>query len=79
MALELKTIQRTVVSCCDIPEEISMTNWAIKEGHAGYMVEHRVTPVNEQEKYDSDFSLDNWLIQQNPELEGRTILIDLDW
>jgi hypothetical protein len=79
MALNLKKIERTVLSYCEIPEKIAETCSAIQDTSCDVYVEYRITPVKEQAGFDDDFTLDNWLVKEHPELEGRTILIHINY
>ena len=72
-------INRTVISYCDIPEKIRQSNTAINEASCDVYVSYNVTPQNKQADFDDDFDLDNWIIKNWPELEGRTILIHIDY
>ena len=79
--MSLKTIQKTyeVLSYCAIPEKIAETYSRFEECTCDVFIEHKVTPRHDQPKYDDDFTLDNWIIQNKPELEGKTILIHIDY
>lgn len=76
--MSLKRITRTVLSYCEIPEHISESSYLAQYG-CGCYVEHTITPRKEQPGYSDDFSLDNWIIDTYPDLEGMTILIDIDY
>jgi hypothetical protein len=77
--MALKKIERTVLSYCEIPQDISESNTSINEVPCDVYVEYRVTPKAEQPGFDDNFDLDNWIIKTYPELEGRTILIHIDY
>jgi hypothetical protein len=77
--MKLHQIQRTVISYCELPEELSQNSSKLSEAGPDCYVEYRVTPQNEQAKYSDNFDLDNYLIKEHPELEGRTILIHVDY
>lgn len=74
-------VRRTwsVISYCDIPESITEKDNQLKEASCDSFIETRITPKDEQAQYDGDFDLDNWAIKTFPELEGRTILIHIDY
>lgn len=74
---ELLTIP--VISYCSIPEKIAQSNSTLMEASCDVYVKHNVTKKTEQEKYDDDFSLDNWIIKNFPDLEGQDVLIHLDY
>lgn len=77
--MSLRKLERTVLSYCEIPDGIRESNTAINEVPCDVYVEYRVTPVKEQPGFDDNFDLDNWIIKTYPELEGRTILIHIDY
>lgn len=77
--MALRKLERTVLSYCEIPEKIAQNNSSINETSPDVYVEYRVTPVKEQPLYSDNFDLDNWIIQTYPDLEGRTILIHIDY
>lgn len=70
----------SVISYCDLPEEIAeAADSSFAHQSNDCFIEYTVTPKAEQGKYSDDFTLDNYLIDQRPELEGRTILIHIDY
>lgn len=76
---KLKRITRTVLSYCDIPEKIvDQTNF-LEEAHNNAYIEHRVLRKEERKEYGGYLALDNWIIGKYPELEGQTILIEIDY
>lgn len=77
--MALKKIERTVLSYCEIPEDIAQNNSTLDQASPDVYVEYRITPKSEQSKFGDDFDLDNWIIKTYPELEGRTILIHVDY
>lgn len=77
--MALKKITRTVLSYCEIPEKITEDNALLQEASCGSYLEYSITPRVEQNKYDDSFELDNWIIDTYPELEGMTILIEIDY
>lgn len=74
----MKQITRKVVSYCKIPEELT-ENHHISEYQCDCYVEMKITPKSEQPNYDDDFGIENWIINTYPELEGETILIEIDY
>jgi len=77
--MALTKLERTVLSYCEIPEGIAQNNSTLDSASPDVYVEYRVTPKIEQETYSGNFDLDNWIIKTYPELEGRTILIHIDY
>lgn len=73
----LKIITRSVLSYCNIPESIRKNYF--QEQYPDSFVEYSITSKEEQAKFDDDFSLDDWIIKNYPELEGQTILIHIDY
>lgn len=67
-----------IISWCRIPEKITNGHW-ISSFQNGCYVPFICTPAKEQENYDDDFSLDNWIISEYPELERQQILIDINY
>ena len=76
---ELTMITRRVLSYCGIPEEVAETNSSLKEASCDTYVDHVVTSREDQKGYDDDFTLDNWIIDNWPSLEGDNILIHIDY
>jgi len=78
--LKLKTIQRTVLSFCDIPDDIrEAADYLFSGQSCDCYIEYRITPKKYQNENPYGYDLDNWLISEYPEIEGRTILIHLDY
>ena len=75
--MEKKTY--SILSYCEIPEELTQEDCIFTEGSCDTFVEMKIIPKIEQEKYSSNFDLINWIIDTYPEVEGETILIHLDW
>lgn len=75
----LKEIKRKVLSYCEIPGEIAKNNCSINEASCDSYIEYDVTGKVAQEKYDDDFSLDNWIISKYPELSDTKIMIHIDY
>ncbi len=75
---KLYKIQRTVVSYCAMPEEVTKDSH-LSELPCDVYYEYSVTRKSEQMSFDDDFSVDNWIIDNYPELEGQTILIHIDY
>ena len=63
----------------DITQGIRDSNCSINEVSCDTYVKYNVTPKSEQEKYDDNFDLDNWIIENYPELEGKYVLIHIDY
>lgn len=76
---KLKEITRKVISYCDIPEKIAQENSRLSETSCDVYVEYEVTSAQSQEGYDDNFDLDNWIIENYPELEGQKVLIHIDY
>lgn len=74
----LETLNIKVVSYCEIPDEITERHH-ISEYMCGCYVPYTITSKEEQKKFDDDFELENWIINEYPELEGQNILIDIDY
>lgn len=68
-----------VLSYCDIPEDIASENSSINEVSNDCYVKYNVTSKKEQKKYSDNFDLANWIIEQHPELEGKDVLIHIDY
>ncbi len=68
-----------VISYCKLPEEISEKNSSINEASCDSYIKYKITSKNDQDKYDDNFDLDNYIIEQFPELEGKEILIHIDY
>lgn len=79
MSKKLKEITRKVLSYCDIPEEIAKSCASLEETACDTFIEYEVTSKERQKDFDDDFTLDNWIIKNWPELEGVTILIEIDY
>jgi len=77
--MEFKTLNVFVISYCDIPEEIIDTHPALKEVSCGVYYPLYVLSKKKKKKYSDDFTLTNWIIENFPELEGKSILIDIDY
>ena len=76
--IKLKTIQRTVLEFRDIPDEIRQAADYLFSGQStDCYIEYRITPKKYQNGNPHGYDLDNWLISEFPEIEGRTILIHL--
>ncbi len=75
---KLEEISCKVLSYCDIPENINCTG-CLSETSPDTYIKLSVTSKKDQKKYDDDFSLDNWIIKNYPELEGKDILIHIDY
>lgn len=75
----LKKITRTVLSYCEIPEDIVNESNLFSEVTTNTYVEVRITPFDEQIEYDDVFQFENWVIKEHPELEGQTILVHIDY
>lgn len=67
-----------VLSYCEIPQEITQDHW-ISENNPDSYIELSITPRPEQINYDDKFEIENWIIDNYPELEGKTILIHIDY
>ncbi len=74
--IEIKTW--SILKFSDIPEEMADCPQLCEVSNDVY-IEHEVTSKIEQERFDDDFTLDNWIIENYPELEGQTILIHMDY
>ena len=59
------------ISYCEIPDYITDGHW-IGEGQPDCYVPYTVQMIRKSE-------LDKWIIEEYPELKGRTILIQLDF
>ena len=77
--LELKEKTYKVLSYCSIPRDIANSCGSLTETSCDTFVEYSVSSKATQEKYDDDFTLDNWLLEQQPDLAGQTILIHVDY
>lgn len=75
----MEELKIKVLSYCEIPEEISENHSLLNEGSCDVYVKFNVTSKEEQSKFDDDFELENWIIQQYPEVEGLDILIHMDY
>ena len=51
----------------------------MKEASCDSYVKYNITSKKDQAKYDDDFAFDNWVIQEYPELEGKNVMIHLDY
>lgn len=76
---KLTKITRTVLSYSEIPEDIADSYSTFNCVSQDCYVEVRITPRNEQDNFDDNFSFENWVIDEHPELEGQTILIKIDY
>ena len=77
--MALKEITRKVVSYCEIPQDITEKDYSVNEASCDSYIEIEVTSREEQKKFDDDFDMINWIINEYPELEGETILIHIDY
>lgn len=77
--MPLYQIQRTVLSYCEIPQELSNDYNFLIEANPDSYVEHRIIPPAERGEYSDNWDLDEWIMSKYPELEGRTILIHIDY
>lgn len=68
-----------VISYCEIPEEIREENSSLEEAKCDSYIEYSVTSKESQKNYADNFDLDNWIIDNYPELEGEEILISIDY
>lgn len=75
--LKITTITRKVISYCALPEKVRKSMG--EEVSCDTYIEHRVTPLAEQANFDDDFTLDNYLLKQDPLLAGITLFIHIDY
>jgi hypothetical protein len=66
--MALQEMTRKVLSYCDIPEEIDKD--ILDEAGCDVYVEYTA---------DEDSELDNWILENYPELEGIKFLIHIDY
>lgn len=71
----LTKITRTVLQLSGVPQNIVKSAYFYEDCSSNSYIEHRITPHKEQSNLDEDFTFDNWVIGEYPELEGQTILI----
>lgn len=74
-----KEITRKVVSYCEIPQDITEANYSVNEASCDSYIEYEVTSRDQQDEFDDDFDMTNWIIDTYPELEGETIFIHIDY
>ena len=77
--MNLPVLKLPVISYCDIPEEISEEDAKLQETSPDSYIKIEVISKEKQRNYDSDFSLENWIIDEYPELEGNEVLIHIDY
>lgn len=77
--IELKEQTYKILSYCDIPENIRETCSSLEETSNDVMVEYTITSEEDQQKYTDDFTLDNWILKEHPDLAGQKILIHIDY
>lgn len=77
--MNVEELNIKVISYCDIPEEISNTCWYLNEASPDSYIAIDITSRDKQTQYADDFTLHNYIIDQNPELEGLRILIHIDY
>lgn len=76
--MALTQINLPVLSYCEIPQELTEDD-AISHNQPDSYVIHPVTSKEEQEKYTDNFEITNWIIENYPELEGKDVLIHIDY
>lgn len=74
---ELKYINMPVISYCDIPEEIAELELADYSNNC--YVEYHVVSLKSQIEMECYLHLPSWIIENYPELEGRNVLIYMDY
>ena len=77
--MSLKILMVPVISYCDIPEEITENNIILSEVSCDVYVKINIISKKDQLKYDSNFDLENWIIETYPEVEGKEVLIHVDY
>jgi hypothetical protein len=75
---KLETIVKKVLSYVDIPEEL-VQNSRFQEHGTDVYIDYKITPVEERYKYSDDWSLDDWIIENYPELISEEFLIHIDY
>jgi len=75
----LQELNIKVLSYCDIPEKLTKEHCSLSESSCDSYIMYNVISKKEQSKYDDNFKLDNWIIKKYPELEGKDILIHIDY
>lgn len=70
MKKELETINMKVLSYCDIPQELTEDHW-MSENTPDSFIKFEVTSKKEQPNFNDDFAVDNWIIENYPELGRR--------
>lgn len=74
LADKLYKIQRTVLDLKNIPKEIIEKCGFLDQAGPDTYIEYMILRKEEGVDY-RDFVLDNWLLEELPDMEGRTILI----
>jgi len=77
--MALKEITRKVISYCEIPRHITADNFQLNEASCGSYIDFKVMSRQFQDEFDDDFTTDNWIIDNYPELEGEEIFIHIDY
>ena len=75
----LTEINCKVLSYCEIPEDIAQENSSINEASCDSYIQYNVTSKEDQAEYDDNFDLDDWIIENYPEVEGKIIMIHVDY
>lgn len=68
-----------VISYCEIPEDIRENHSVLSEASCDVYVKLNIISKEEQVKFNNDFELENWIINNYPEVEGKEILIHMDY
>jgi hypothetical protein len=80
MPKRLQILNLPIVSYCEIPENIADTYPSLQEGSCDSYIKHSLTKLEEREKYDDDWILDDWILKTYPKdvKPGDDVLIHLD-
>lgn len=76
--MELEILNKKVLSYCEIPEEISQGTF-LDELTCNVYVEYTASKKIGSEKLEPINKLDDWIINNYPELIGETFLIHMDY
>lgn len=75
----LEELNIKVISYCEIPEDIRDNCSRLQETSCDSYIMYNVISKLDQNKFDDDFEVENWIIENYPELEGKDILIHIDY
>ena len=70
--MKLTPLSILVLSYCEIPEEILGDKF--EEASCDTFVKYSITPKEDQSKFSDNFDLDNWILEENPQI-SKVIIV----